>query len=212
MRSAACALATSSRCSDSVSVPIRVPSVFTSSRTAAMAADRCWRSAASTSRCARRRPDHLTQPRGQPPPGVGNRGGHRGRVLARGAGLLGAQPRLPFRGGRAAQRIRPSANGIGALFGGPHRQPGLHFDAARGLGRRGDLLPFDGLGRDVLGLFNVAQPGLQFAELADGFRAPGLQAPPVGAAACATRRRRRGRPGPAARVARRSPRWRHRTR
>ena len=123
---------------------------------------------------ARRGPDHLTQPPGEPPPGVGDRGGHRGRVLTRGAGLLGAHPRLPLRGGSATQRIRPPANGIGALLGGAHRQPGFHLDAAGGLGRRGDLLPVDGLGRDLLGLFNVAQPGLEFAELGEGFGAPGL--------------------------------------
>ncbi|CFS17875.1 Uncharacterised protein [Mycobacterium tuberculosis] len=41
IRSAACALASSSRCSESVSSPTRALSVFTSSRTAAIAANRC---------------------------------------------------------------------------------------------------------------------------------------------------------------------------
>jgi len=81
----------------------------------------------------------------------------------RGAGLLGAQPRLPLRGGRATQRICPSANGIGALLSSAHRQPGFHLYPASCLGRRGDLLPIDGFGRDLLVLFNIAQPGLEFA-------------------------------------------------
>jgi len=151
-------------------------------------------------------PHHLTQPPGKPPPCVGDRGGPPRAACSRAArACWGAQPRLTFRGRRATQRIRPSANGIGTLFGGPHRQPGFHFDAARGLGRRGDLLPVDRLGRDVLGLFNVAQPGLEFNRARRGFPRARPPSPPVGAAACATPRRRRAHPGPAARVARRLP-------
>ena len=121
MRSAACALATSSRCSDSVSVPMRAPSAFD------LVADRRHRDGPLLTlggqhvAVLRRGPDHLTQPGGQLPAGVGDRGGHRCRVLPCGAGLLGAHPRLTFRGRGTTQRIRFSTNGIGAFFGGAHR-------------------------------------------------------------------------------------------
>jgi hypothetical protein len=98
-------------------------------------------------------------------------------VLTRGAGLLGTQPRFPLRSGRATQRICPSANGIGALLSGAHRQPGFHLDPAGRLGGRGDLLaglPWTGFGRDVLGLFDVAQPGFELTEFGQSFGAPGL--------------------------------------
>ena len=213
MRSAACALATSSRCSDSVSVPIRAPSVFTSSRTAAIGRRPllafggqhvavCATLPRPPDPAARPAAARRRQPRRPPRPRAGARRGPAGRAPSPPVPRRqrdAANPPVRERHWRVLRRSAPPT-GLPPRRRGRPRPP------------RRSAAGSTGLGRDVLGLFDVAQPGLEFTELAEGFRAPGLQAPPVGAAACATPRRRRGRPGPAARAARRSPRWRHRTR
>ena len=214
MRIAACALATSSRCSESVSAAIRVFSASTSSRTAAIAAARCWRSAASASRVRDASRDHPVSRGGNLAAGLGDRGGHRRGMLTRGARPLRAHPRLAFGGGRAAQRIRPSANGIRAFLGGAHRQPGLHLGGAGGLGGRGDPLR----GRPVR-LVDVGRRLLRVAAAGSRVRRVRRRSargrPPArraGASAGATRPRRPGLPARAGRAARRSPRSRRRIR
>ena len=153
--------------------------MFASSRTAAIATDRCWRSVTSASRIPRRRLNHLTQPPRQHPPGVGHRRGYPGSAQSRGPRLFGAHPCLAFGGGRTAQRIRAPAHRVGALLGGAHRQPGFHLDAARGFGGSGDLLPGHGgagLRRiHLLRLLGVVQPSLEFGDLFEGRDAPGFQ-------------------------------------
>ena len=64
----------------------------------------------------------------------GDRRRDRGGVLAGLPRALRAQPGLALGGRGAAQRIRPSANGIRALLGGAHREPGLHLGGAGRLG------------------------------------------------------------------------------
>ena len=89
---------------------------------------------------------------------LGHRGRHRRGVLAGLAGTLRAQPRLTLGRRRAAQRIRPSANGIRAFLGGAHRQPGLDLGGAGGLGGRRRLLAVDRLGVERRLLLRVVQP------------------------------------------------------
>ena len=82
----------------------------------------------------RRHSHRRAQPLRDKPSGLGDRRRDRSGVLARLAGALRAQPGLTFRGSGAAQRIRPSANGIRTFLGGAHRQPRLHLGRAGSLG------------------------------------------------------------------------------
>ena len=92
MRIAAWALATSSRCSESVSV------ADPGAQRVHLVADRghgrrpLLAFGGQRVAVSRRRLDHLVQPRRQQPPGVGHRGGHRGRPQSRGVRLLRPAP------------------------------------------------------------------------------------------------------------------------
>ena len=107
--------------------------------------------------------------------GLRHRGRNRRGVLARLAGALRTQPGLALGGRGPAQRIRPSANGIRAFFGGAHGQPRLHLGGAGRLGRGRRLLPVDGFGFERRLLLGVVQPLLEFGEFLDGLVAAGLQ-------------------------------------
>ena len=147
MRSAAWALATSSRCRESVSAVILALSSLTSCahRGRAPRRDGCARRPGRRAGATGHR-DRGGQPRGDQPARLRDRRRHRGGVLPRHPRPLRAQPRLAFGRGRAAQRIRPSANGIRAFLRGAHRQPRLDLGGPRGLGGRHRLLTVDRLG------------------------------------------------------------------
>ena len=139
------------------------------------ARSRCWRSAASSSRRRTPRPPSRCSRCATQAARLGHRGRDRRGVLAGLAGALGAQPGLAFGRRGAAQRIRPSANGIRAFLGGAHRQPGLDLGGAGGLGGRRRLLPVDGLGVEHRRLLGVVQPLLQLGQLLDGLHPARLQ-------------------------------------
>ncbi len=175
MRSAACALATSSRCSESVSAVISALSSLTSSRAFASAPARCCRSAATLVAGPRRDRDRGAEPLCDQAAGFRHRRRDGRGVHTRLTSAFGAQPCFALGGSRPTQRIRLSTNGVRALFGGAHGQAGLHLGGAGDLGRRHRLLPIDGFGFEPRLLLGVVQPLLEFGELLNRLVATGLQ-------------------------------------
>ena len=212
IRSAAWALATSSRCSDSVTrgdLRGELGDLFTrlGQRADALVAfgGQC---VATPGRDAHRG----TQPLRQRAAGLGHRGRDRGGVFAGLPCALRPQPGLPFGRCGAAQRIRPPANGIRPLFGGAHGQPGLHLGGAGCLGRRDRFLALRGRGVEQRRLLGVVQSLLELGELLDGLHPPCLQLVALPDQPLPLLVGRCGRPGRACRAVRRSPRSRRRTR
>ncbi len=167
MRSAAWALATSSRCSASVrrgdpgaelvDLGTRLGQRLTPVRDVRRPARHG---------CARHGHGRR-EPRRDQPARLGDGRRNRRGVLAGLTGTLCAHPGLALGRRRPAQRIRPSANGIRAFLGGANRQPGLDLGGARGLGGGGRLLTIDRLGVEHRGLLRIVQPGLELGELFD---------------------------------------------
>ena len=175
MRSAAWALATSSRCSASVSAAILVVSSVTSSRTFGQRVDPLVALGGQRVAAPRRHADRRTEPLRQAAAGLGHRGRDGRGVLTGLARPLGPTPGLAFGGGRAAQRIRPSPNGIRALLGGAHGQPGLDLGGPRGFGRRDGFLAFVGRGVEQRRLLGVGQALLELGQFLDGLPAARLE-------------------------------------
>ena len=107
--------------------------------------------------------------------GLGHRRRDRRGMLAGLPRALGPQPGFPFRGCRAAQRIRPPANGIRPLLGGADHQPCFHFGGSRGFSRRDRCLALRGRGVEQRCLLGVGQTLFELGEFVNGLPATGLQ-------------------------------------